>query len=59
MCLKQRRAAKSSPLASIVDCFLANTSDRMRIPYKKPLYWKWIWSIIRRPGERRTERAAA
>lgn len=23
-----------------------------------PLYWKWIWSIMKRPGERRIEREA-
>jgi hypothetical protein len=59
MCLKHRSAAKSRPLARVVDGFLANTSDRIRIPYRKPLYWKWMWSMIKRPGERRTERAAA
>jgi hypothetical protein len=28
------------------------------MPYINPLYWKWMWSIIKRPGERRIERLA-
>lgn len=24
--------------------------DQRRIPYMKPLYWKWIWSTMRKPG---------
>jgi hypothetical protein len=59
MCLKHRRAANRKPLSSTVDLFLAKTSERTKIPYMKPLYWKCIWSMIRRPGERRIERAAA
>jgi hypothetical protein len=31
----------------------------MRIPYKKPLYWKWMWSMMNKPGERKMARAAA
>lgn len=57
--MRQRSVAKSSPLANVVDFFLANTKDNIKMPYRKPLYWKWIWSMIRRPGERRIERAAA
>lgn len=59
MCLKHRSAAKSTPLARVVDSFRANTSDRTKSPYINPLYWKCIWSIIKRPGERSMERAAA
>lgn len=59
MCLKQRSAAKRNPLASMVDFFLARTRDRINNPYINPLYWKWIWSMIKRPGDRRTESAAA
>ena len=32
--------------------------DRIKIPYMNPLYWKWMWSIMKRPGERRMERLA-
>jgi hypothetical protein len=42
-----------------VDFFLAKTRDKINIPYKNPLYWKWIWSMMRRPGESRMESAAA
>jgi hypothetical protein len=59
MCLKQRSAAKRNPLARMVDFFLARTRDRINNPYIKPLYWKWIWSMIKRPGDSRTESAAA
>jgi hypothetical protein len=59
MCFKQRSAANRSPPARRVDFFLANTRDKINKPYKKPLYWKWIWSMIKSPGERRIERAAA
>lgn len=40
MCLKHRSAAKRRPLARVVEGFLARTRDRMRMPYRKPLYWK-------------------
>jgi hypothetical protein len=36
--LQQRRAAKRRPLARVVDFFLANTSDKIKMPYRKPLY---------------------
>lgn len=29
------------------------------MPYMKPLYWKWMWSIISKAGERRIDSAAA
>jgi hypothetical protein len=43
----------------MVDFFLARTRDRINNPYINPLYWKWIWSMIKRPGDSRTESAAA
>jgi hypothetical protein len=46
------------PLSKRPELFRAVTIERMRIPYRKPLYWKWMWSIINNPGERRTEMAA-
>ena len=24
--------------------------DQRSIPYMNPLYWKWIWSTMRKPG---------
>lgn len=36
----------------------ARTIDRIRRPYINPLYWKWMWSIMRSPGDRRIERLA-
>jgi hypothetical protein len=38
MCLRQSRAAKSSPLSSSVDFFLARTRETRRMPYRNPLY---------------------
>jgi len=29
----------------------------IRTPRRKPLYWKWMWSTMRRPGWNRTEAA--
>lgn len=57
MCLKHSKAAKRIPERRGDD--LATSRERRRIPYMKPLYWKWMWSIIRRPGERRMDRAIA
>ena len=34
------------------DTFLAIRSDHKSIPNKKPLYWKCIWSTMRKPGWR-------
>ena len=59
MCLNIKRVAKTRPLRSRVDFLRARTRDRMRRPYMKPLYWKWMWSMMSRPGDRRIERAAA
>lgn len=59
MCFMHSNTAKRSPLASTVDFFRARTSDAMRMPYMQPLYWKWMWSIINRPGESIIEIAAA
>jgi hypothetical protein len=38
MCFKHNNAAKSRPLGSNVDFFLARTRDSMRMPYRNPLY---------------------
>ena len=59
ICLKQSNEANSRPLQRRVDCLRAKTSERMSKPYKKPLYWKCIWSMIRSPGDRSIEIAAA
>jgi hypothetical protein len=32
--------------------------DKIKIPYRNPLYWKWMWSMMSRPGESRIERLA-
>lgn len=40
MCLKQSNAANTIPLTRSPELFLANTIERIRMPYKKPLYWK-------------------
>ena len=29
--------------------------DQSNIPYIKPLYWKWIWSTIKKPGWRKMD----
>ena len=59
MCFMHRSAANKSPLQSSVELFRASTKDAIRIPYMHPLYWKWMWSMMRRPGESRMEMAAA
>lgn len=59
MCFRHSNAAKSVPLSRRPEFLRPATIDRMRIPYKKPLYWKWMWSMIKSPGERRIEMAAA
>ena len=56
--MKHSKTAKSVP-ARRKRCSRRRTIESRRIPYKRPLYWKWMWSIIRRPGERRIERAMA
>ena len=35
--------------------FRAMRSDQSMIPNMKPLYWKWIWSIMRKPGCKNSE----
>ena len=30
--------------------FRAHRIDHISIPKRKPLYWKWIWSTIKKPG---------
>ena len=42
----------------VVDSFLAKTNERIRMPYMKPLYWKWMWSTISRPALAVTRRKA-
>lgn len=59
MCFKHKSVANRTPLASIPLGLRARTMDSTRAPYKKPLYWKWTWSIISRPGDSRMERATA
>jgi hypothetical protein len=59
MCFMHSSAAKTRPLHSRPDFVRARTRERMSRPYMHPLYWKWMWSMIIRPGERRMDRAAA
>lgn len=59
MCFMHNKAAKARPLRSRVDFDRAQTRERIKRPYMQPLYWKWMWSMIRRPGESKMERAAA
>ena len=59
MCFKHNSVANRTPLASIPLGLRARTMDSTKAPYRKPLYWKWIWSIISRPGDSRMERATA
>ncbi len=59
MCFRQSSAANRIPLASILDFERARTTESIKMPYRKPLYWKWMWSMISRPGESRMEVAAA
>lgn len=58
MCFRHSNAAKSIPLGKSPGDVRARTMERMRTPYRNPLYWKWTWSIISRPGDRSIEIAA-
>lgn len=35
----------------------AATMLQRRMPRRKPLYWKWMWSTIMRPGWKMSETA--
>jgi len=59
MCFRQSRAAKSTPLSRRDDFFRARTRDKTRMPYKNPLYWKCMWSMIKSPGDNNIDNAAA
>jgi hypothetical protein len=57
--LKHSSAANRIPDRRMVELLRASTMDKTRIPYRKPLYWKWIWSMMSSPGDNKTDKAAA
>lgn len=59
MCFRHSKAANNTADSNIVDCFRAKTRDKIRTPYRKPLYWKWIWSMIRSAGDNSIDMAMA
>jgi len=59
MCLKHRRMANKMPLKRSPESVRASAIEKMRMPYIIELYWKWIWSMMRKPGDSRIDSATA
>lgn len=57
MCLKQSSTANRMPLTRSPESALAAEIENIKIPYIMELYWKWIWSTIRKPGDSKTDKA--
>ena len=54
MCLKQRRVVKRN--ADSNGDVAASNKEKTRIEKRGPLYWKWIWSRMRKAGEKIKDR---
>lgn len=59
MCLKHNRIANKVPLGRSPESVRASTIEKMRMPYIIELYWKWMWSMMRKPGDKRMDNAIA
>lgn len=46
----ERSVTKQDDMDDREGTLRAISTDHRRMPYMKPLYWKWMWSTMMKPG---------